>query len=421
MRFPAFSLVFFFVALFVNVDNRGISHNSASAASVCVGPFCVNAPTGGGRSYRGSSSRGSSSSQPRWSSSFINDKQSASNNHGLKVTYDDAGELILLIDVKQPIPHSKPNMAVPVRIDIGRRGNFSSNAVMNEHGTMLTLSGPVVYSVASGMKSGSRVKVVFIGNDYTVRLRGSRDAIEQVEMAAKQWKLIRKDRIDDARKDRAEKDIAERPQQRVDTLQVADDTNRGVRPKDKLQAGSRKVSDIRVQYYVPGTREIGEMWVEWDVDNNGPYIGMNFIDPDHKYEQRAHSIRMPFQKGRPACEKDLAKEPDVSTADCRFIRAVLKADSWAKKLDEKKYRKSISKTVANITGKKGDEKSFSVVFKRYEDGGYAVQIDDSKFGISKLFNFTLENGLALARITQDAVNEANNATISEEDVDDLLQ
>lgn len=163
------------------------------------------------------------------------------------------------------------------------------------------------------------------------------------------------------------------------------------------------------------------MWVNWDVDDEGLFVGLNFIDPTHKYVTQAHAIRMPFKKEMPACDQNLEVEPDILTIDCNFTRALIKAHQWQQTLEEKKYRKPVIKMISYITGDEESDKYFSVIFKRYEDGGYAVQLDDHKFGVSKLFNFTIANALDLARITQDAVQEAGFGTISEEELDDILQ
>lgn len=394
--------------------------SEAEAASVCFGGLCVN----GGSVRRPRSSGGnrpSTPSQARWSTTVIEAKQIATNNHGLIVTYDDSGALILNAMIKNPVPNVKANMAIPVIVDLGRRGNFSVTGAVNTSLTSVVISGATAHAIARGLKSGSRADVTFLGNNYKVQLRGSQKAIEQVELAAQQWQLLRKDQIDDARKDNAKAEMKTRTQQRVDGLQVADEQNRGVRPKENLRDGPRKVSDLRVQYYIPGTREIGDMWVNWDVDEKGLYIGLNFIDPDHKYDNRAHTIRMPFEKDRPACEQDLKKKPEILMTDCRFTRALLKGQVWKAALEKKKYRKSVTKVIDYIRGSKEEQNALAVIFKRYEDGGYALQIEDRKFGVSKLFNFTVANALDLARITQDAVEEANQGTATEEDIDAILQ
>lgn len=389
-----------------------MSVNSAKAQTICIGGICIN----GGPTR----TRSTAPSQPRWSSSFVSDRQFASNGKGLTVTYDDSAQLILHVGIVTPFPNMTPKTRVPVSIVIGG-SSFPVTGVVNETATTLIIAGTTVIPILGKLKTGNSVKVTFLGNDFTVRLGGSRDAIEQVEMGARQWAMLRKDKIDDARKEAAETDIEERPKKKVDTLTVADDANKGIRPTSKLRAGDRKVSDLRVQYYVPGTRDIGEMWVNWDVDDAGLYVGLNFIDPTHKYETKAHAIRMPFQKDMPACEQDLNVEPEILTIDCKFTRSLIKAHQWQTTLEDKKYRKPVTKLIDYIVGDEGANKYFSVVFKRYEDGGYAVQLDDSKFGVSKLFNFTIANALDLARITQDAVTEAGHGTLSEEELDDILQ
>jgi hypothetical protein len=87
---------------------------------------------------------------------------------------------------------------------------------------------------------------------------------------------------------------------------------------------ARKASEIypRVPYYIPGTKEIGEFWVEPQVSDEGQLIfKFRFIDTSAKDERTRASIEM-----RP-------------TELVRTQKALLKLFDWSETAHEKKIRK----------------------------------------------------------------------------------
>lgn len=178
----------------------------AEAQTLCIGGVCLKAGATKRRTTSGPS-------QPRWTSSFIGDRQYATNGKGITVTYDEIVQLILHVAISTPFPNMTPKTEVPVSISIGS-ASFPVTGIVNETATVLIVTGTTVIPIAHKLKTGSSAKIAFLANDFSVRLSGSRDAIDQVELGARQYALLRKDKIDDARAEAADADIEERPQKR---------------------------------------------------------------------------------------------------------------------------------------------------------------------------------------------------------------
>ncbi len=358
----------------------------------------------------------------------LGEKQIATNNQGIIVSFDNDGNIIVSLQMKTPLPTIPENRKVPVTLNFGRHGTQNLIGVVGESTNMIILSGIAAQSIVELMRKARSVRVTFINNDYCTRLRGSGTAIDRVQAAANFWKMAKKDIIDERREERAREEHAKRTESMAKTQQESADKLNGIRPKGNLKKDlARNMPSVNIQYFVPGSEATGQMWVDWDVDENkGPILRLNFIDIKRKLDIKAEIIALSLEPVTENCNKDIRKPmaPETSPA-CRLVRGLLIAEAWGKKAQSKGLRRQFSKTVLYVEGDKDSKISTSVNFILYENGAVAAQIEKRTHGFPRRFNFTMANALELARYVEDIrVDAAKNikaGTMTDADLDNIFK
>lgn len=153
-----------------------------------------------------------------------------------------------------------------------------------------------------------------------------------------------------------------------------------------LGISALKASEIfpKIPYYLPGTTEIGEMWVEPTITDSGVLIYLvKFIDNA-------------MANGRIKETIDVRSEllPELATS----LRKVFE---WSEQANEAGIRRNFEKVAycfeADFCGKRGTGFTSSEVrFAIYEDGSTAVKIQKNKGGFSVFYNLSVESGLLFA-------------------------
>ena len=368
----------------------------------------------------------SNCSSERWITQSINNKPSATNFQGLIVSYDDMGDLIVKASIKNPIPSMFKNGDKVQLTAKFSKGNRITSATLDEKNKILIISGIDAMYITEKLKASSYIKIDFVNNKYCTRLKGSSNAIRTVASSATFWKNNRPDHIKEARVTRAAQEHATRSMRVASNQKEFGEKMVGIRPKSDLDAADGNVNATKIQWYVPGSEEIGEMFAEWYIDDDkGPMMKMTFIDPRHKYRNEQHVIKISLNPITGKCNKDLNVKPDENTSpSCKLVKDLLRTDKWGKKAKKKGIKRQITKKVSYITGNKESRISLSVNFKIYEDGGMAAQIEEKKHGYPNRFNFTLANALELANYIENTRVKAHtkwmNKTMSAEDIDALF-
>lgn len=173
-----------------------------------------------------------------------------------------------------------------------------------------------------------------------------------------------------------------------------------VKPNDKdLYLTSRKASEIypKIPYYIPGTSETGEFWVEPFVTDRGE---MNF---SFKFIDIASSI----EKVRGKIDMTLAEMEDSQ-------KALFKLHSWSATAHEQKIRKNYEKRVTCFPaaecppdGERLDGKaSTEVRFNIYEDGSTAGRIQRNKGRFIEGYNMSIDSAMLLQAYLNHVITEA---------------
>ena len=192
-----------------------------------------------------------------------------------------------------------------------------------------------------------------------------------------------------------------------------------IRPNDRdLYLTARKASEIypRIPYYIPGTKETGEFWVEPGVTDRGEQIfGFKFIDPNASVSK----VRLTI---------------DMSSEDIQETqRALLKLREWSETAHQNKVRKAFEQRVAcfpvsecppdgeTVTGKSSTELRFNI----YEDGSTSGRIQRNKGRYIEGYNFSIESGLLLqayiAHVNSEAKLDFRQGTQTKEDLKKMFR
>lgn len=192
-----------------------------------------------------------------------------------------------------------------------------------------------------------------------------------------------------------------------------------ITPDDQsLYDTARKASEIypKIPYYIPGTAETGEFWVEPKVSEQGELrFQFKFIDRDASVEQVRETIDM-----------SLPEAEDTQ-------KALFKLKSWSDVAHENKLRQNYEKRVTcfptdscladgeHVDGKSSTEVLFSV----YEDGATAGRIQKNKGKFVEGFNFSIESAMLLQAYLGYVINEAeteyNSGIQDQHSLDKLFQ
>lgn len=250
------------------------------------------------KSPRKSVTSNSNTSNARWYASVRDGVDVAMNGEGVMISIDDSGELIFVMALKYP-SGKKPGTAIPVEFSFNGR-QFGVFDAMQLERRLVGLSGSVVYRLVDRFKRSRKVDINVAGNTFSTRLSGSTRAIKKIEKAAKARRMYLMDNVGKVINDASVKYMMIRHKKKtmtVATNQVLNNHKRdGIRNDNvSLNKSMRQeaIPKSKVQYFVPGTRTTGEMWINSDiVAQKGLVIKLNFVDPGHPLDKVSHTIQL---------------------------------------------------------------------------------------------------------------------------------
>jgi hypothetical protein len=192
-----------------------------------------------------------------------------------------------------------------------------------------------------------------------------------------------------------------------------------VKPTDRdLYLTARKASETypKIPYYIPGTNETGEFWVEPTVSDKGEMgFSFKFIDPSASVDKVRGKIDM-----------TLAEMEDAQ-------KALFKLKDWSEIAHEQKIRRNYEKRVTCFPvsecppyGEQRDGKSSTEIrFNVYEDGSTAGRIQRNKGLYVEGYNVSIYSALLLQAYLNHVINEAKleykSGTQNKKDLDKLFR
>ena len=193
-----------------------------------------------------------------------------------------------------------------------------------------------------------------------------------------------------------------------------------VKPDDKdSYLTARKASMIypKVPYYIPGTNETGEFWVEPKVTDTGDLV-FNFrvIDPEAQNDTTRSNIVM-----------NPSQLTEVQQGLFRLYMLSQKAhenqihESYAKRIVCFPVEQCPEEHAKGSTGKSSTE----LLFQVYEDGSTAGRFLENKGSFQSGFNVSVESALMLqaylSHILKQSAKEFQAGTRTQKDLDKLFQ
>jgi uncharacterized protein len=193
-----------------------------------------------------------------------------------------------------------------------------------------------------------------------------------------------------------------------------------IKPNDRdLYLTARKASQLypKVPYYIPGTNETGEFWVEPKVTDTGELMfNFRLIDPAAENDTTRSLINMNLEQLE-LSQKALFK---------LFKNSVI--------AHEKKIRENYTKRVICFPtdqcpeerqkGEKG-KTSTEVVFMIYEDGSTGGRLQQNKGAFQEGVNFSIDSALLLqaylAHVIKEAKLEFESGTRTQKQLDEMFQ
>lgn len=193
-----------------------------------------------------------------------------------------------------------------------------------------------------------------------------------------------------------------------------------IRPDDgDLGITARKASEIypKIPYYIPGTRETGEFWVEPVVSDNGALrFRFNFVDVSSSAAEKVRSMI------------------DMSPEELeRTRRALLKIGADSKLAHDRKIRRKLDARVECFPeadcppeGQKIDMKaSTEIIFSINEDGSTSGRIQRNKGRFEEGYNVSVKSGLLLQAYLNHVLTEGqaeyDAGTASTEDLKNIFR
>ena len=176
--------------------------------------------------------------------------------------------------------------------------------------------------------------------------------------------------------------------QRSDIVDQAEDAYQTpIRPTNaNLGTTALRASEVfpKVPYYIAGTEQIGEFWVEPRITDDGYLVyNFNFLDPDAELAKVVEKVSM--------SPSDIKKT----------VQGLEKVDEWTQVAQEKNIRRRFSKAAVCFPASDCEEKvpgntSTEIVFLTYEDGKTAGQFRRNKGRSAATYNLSNESGMLLA-------------------------
>ena len=332
-------------------------------------------------------------SHAKWHTSLRNGVDVAQNDQGVMISLDDRGELIFVLALKYPSGKTQGTI-VPVEVLFNNK-HFGIFDGVQLDGRLVGLSGSVVHRLIDRFKRSRKFEINVAGNMFSSHLRGSTRAIKHIERVAKARRsYLMKNagaQINDARV----KYMITRHKNKtriVAANQVLNNQKRnGIRNDNIVLNKSMRQENApktKVQYFVPGTKTIGEMWIESDVvAKKGLVIKLNFVDPGHPLDKVARTTQL------------LPGEAET------MATLLARGEKWTTVAQKNKVGR-FDKTIGIVSGNPELRELIAINFNSYEDGSTAVQVEEMIAGYPKRFNFAIQNGLELATYLHEVVKRS---------------
>ena len=192
-----------------------------------------------------------------------------------------------------------------------------------------------------------------------------------------------------------------------------------IKPNDRdLYLTARKASEIypKIPYYIPGTNETGEFWVEPSVlDSGALQFGFKFVDTTASVERVRETIEMSL--------------PEIEDAQ----KALFKLHAWSEIAHQQKLRRNYEKRVTCFPisecppdGERIDGKaSTEIRFEVYEDGSTAGRIQRNKGLFVEGYNVSIDSAMLLQaylfHVIKEARIEFKSGTQDKKALDDLFR
>jgi hypothetical protein len=213
--------------------------------------------------------------------------------------------------------------------------------------------------------------------------------------------------------------IAELQKQFKDKTTQLSTYQTSIRPNDPdLRISARKASELypKVPWYIPGTSEIGEFWIEPFVTDTGSLsFNLKFVDPKGVNDKVRATILLE------------TKELD------RAQKALLKLVNWSKVAHDKGIRRALTKRVDCFPsatcpdeGKKRDGvASTEIVFQVNEEGATSGRIQRNKGLYDEGYNISMESAVWLQaylnHVLREGKSEFEAGSRSTDELKDLLR
>jgi hypothetical protein len=200
--------------------------------------------------------------------------------------------------------------------------------------------------------------------------------------------------------------VNERIEEKKNDLKQADIKLQGyltsITPNNRNQyLSARKASEMypKVPFYIPGTTETGEFWVEPFVTDKGEQrFKFHFIDREAINDVKRDTIEM-----------DREQLSQVQ-------QGLFKLFEWSKKAQEEKIRRVFSKRAicfpvneCPVEGEKGElgRSSTEVRFQIYEDGATAGRIQRNKGRFEEGYNISIDSAMLLQAYADFVLKESD--------------
>jgi hypothetical protein len=168
-----------------------------------------------------------------------------------------------------------------------------------------------------------------------------------------------------------------------------------------------------VPYYIAGTNQTGEMWLEPRVSKMGELsFKLNFVDPKTSYDKVIDTI-------------------ELSTADVSVLQTGLdKTYAWSETAQKNNVRKRFQKTaactnLAHCENKIQNDSSVQLDFLIYEDGATGAKLIQNKGKYSSGFNYSIESALLLASYFRYVLDEGQKdfeaGSRTDEELNDMFK
>ncbi len=204
----------------------------------------------------------------------------------------------------------------------------------------------------------------------------------------------------------------------IQTVEIETEGEYGtpIRPTNaNLGVTAAKASEVfpRVPYYVPGTEEIGELWIKPHVTNEGILMyDFNFVAAQSDFDKIKETIEMTSENVRSVSE------------------ALVKVTEWSDKALSQGLRRHYEKSAIcfpmAMCGKtEAGNNSAEVIFVVYEDGSTAARLQENKGKFRSGYNVSIESGLLLAAymdyMAEIGEKEFEANTMTDTDLDALFE